>query len=129
MERRTINPWHWQDKFGFVQAEEVVGSQRILYCSGQTGTDAEGIPQYPQDMPAQLDLALANLESVLEAAGYTIAHIVRLNFYTTDVDLFLKHSDLIARRLSDVRYTSTLLGVVRLAAPELLVEIEATAAR
>jgi hypothetical protein len=52
-----------------------------------------------------------------------------LNFYTTDVDLFLEHFEVIARRLRGVRYSSTLLGVTRLADPDLLVEIEATASR
>ncbi len=30
MERRVINPWKWQDNFGFVQANEVTGAQRTL---------------------------------------------------------------------------------------------------
>jgi len=34
MERRAINPWSWQDNFGFVQANEVSGQQRTLICSG-----------------------------------------------------------------------------------------------
>lgn len=129
MGRRTINPWRWQDRFGFVQAEEVVASGRTLYCSGQTSTDGAGVPQHPGDMHAQLALALDNLEAVLKAAGYALADIVRLNFYTTDVDLFLEHSGVIAGRLHGVRYSSTLLGVARLAGPALLVEMEATASR
>lgn len=32
MERRIINPWTWQDEFGYVQANEVSGVQRTLYC-------------------------------------------------------------------------------------------------
>ena len=129
MQRRTINPWRWQDRFGFVQAEEVVGIRSTLYCSGQTSTDSSGVPQHPGNMRAQLGLALDNLETVLRAAGYAVADIVRLNFYTTDVDQFLEHFEVVAGRLSGVRYSSTLLGVARLAGPDLLVEIEATASR
>jgi enamine deaminase RidA (YjgF/YER057c/UK114 family) len=129
MERRTINPWRWQDRFGFVQAEEVVAGERTLYCSGQTSTDAGGSPQHPGDMRAQLGVALDNLEALLQAAGYSLAHIVRLNFYTTDMDRFLEHAGFVAGRLSGVRYSSTLIGVARLASPDLMVEIEATAAR
>ena len=40
MERRIINPWTWQDEFGYVQANEVSGVQRTLYCSGQAANDA-----------------------------------------------------------------------------------------
>lgn len=34
MERRIINPWTWQDEFGYVQANVVSGVQHTLYCSG-----------------------------------------------------------------------------------------------
>jgi len=36
MERRIINPWSWQDQFGYVQAHEVSGTRRVLFCAGQT---------------------------------------------------------------------------------------------
>jgi hypothetical protein len=39
MERHIINPWTWQDEFGFAQAVEAVGARRVLYCTGQTATD------------------------------------------------------------------------------------------
>jgi enamine deaminase RidA (YjgF/YER057c/UK114 family) len=80
-------------------------------------------------MRGQLEMSLTNLEVVLHHAGYTLTDVVRLNYYTTDVDLLLRHGDVIAARLAGVRYASTLLGVARLAGPELLVEIEATAVR
>lgn len=40
MERGIINPWKWQDEYGFVQANEVSGGQRVLYCAGQVSVDA-----------------------------------------------------------------------------------------
>ena len=42
MERRIVNPWSWQDQFGFVQGAELQGVQRMLICAGQTAIDAEG---------------------------------------------------------------------------------------
>ena len=42
MERRILNPWTWQDTYGFVQANEVTGGQRVVYCAGQTSVDADG---------------------------------------------------------------------------------------
>ena len=129
MDRRVINPWTWQDQFAFVQANEVSGAQRIVLCAGQTSVDAAGHPMHVGDMRAQLGLALDNLETVLRRAGMTLANVVRLNYYTTDVDALLGAWDLLAGRLSAAgcRPASTLLGVARLAFPELLVEIEATA--
>jgi enamine deaminase RidA (YjgF/YER057c/UK114 family) len=128
MKRAPINPWTWSVRFGFDQAELIEGHRRELVCSGQTAVDADGNPQHPGDMAAQLDLALSNLEAVLAGADMTFANVVRLNVYTTDVDAFLEHFATLTDRLADAgRVASTLLGVTRLAFPQLLVEIEATA--
>src|SRR6187431_2330130 len=89
VDRRIVNPWTWQDRFGFVQAQEVTGAERILYCAGQTSVDAEGNPVHDTDMPAQVDQALNNLEEVLGRAGFQLSDVVRLNYYTTDVDAFI----------------------------------------
>lgn len=58
----------------------------------------------------------------------TLANIVRLNIYVTDIQRsFSESQGVLASRLSGVECTSTLLGVASLAAPDLLVELEATA--
>jgi enamine deaminase RidA (YjgF/YER057c/UK114 family) len=82
MERKPINPWSWSIELGFDQAQLVEGHQRLLVCSGQDAVGADGNPQHPGDMAAQLELALDNLEAVLAAADMTLANIVRLNVYT-----------------------------------------------
>jgi enamine deaminase RidA (YjgF/YER057c/UK114 family) len=127
--RKPINPWSWSIKLGFDQAQLIEGHQRQLVCSGQDAVDADGNPQHPGDMAAQLELALDNLETVLAAAGMTLANIVRLNAYTTDVDELLAHFTGLTDRFgnSDARFATSLLGVTRLAAPQLLVMLEATA--
>jgi enamine deaminase RidA (YjgF/YER057c/UK114 family) len=129
MERRVINPWTWQDQYGFAQAIEVTGSERALFCAGQTSSDADGNPLHAGDMRAQLGQALDNLETVLREAGFELSHVVRLNTYTTDVDAFLEAGEATAARLAAAgcRPSATLLGVARLAFPEFLVELEATA--
>jgi enamine deaminase RidA (YjgF/YER057c/UK114 family) len=131
MERRVINPWAWQDNFGFVQAVEVQSAQRTLYCAGQTANDADGTPTHAGDMRGQIGAALDNLETVLRASGFELGDIVRLNIYTTDVDLFLASYDVFVERLAGVgvRQSSTLVGVTRLAFPEFMVEFEATAVK
>ena len=131
MERKVINPWKWQDQYGFVQANEVSGAQRVLYCSGQVSVDAEGAALHPGDIRAQITQALNNVDSVLSAARFKLSDVVRLNFYTTDVDRILEAWPLIRDRLAQAgcRQASTLLGVARLYHPEILVEIEATAVR
>jgi enamine deaminase RidA (YjgF/YER057c/UK114 family) len=129
MERQIINPWTWQDQFGFVQAQAVSGAERTIYCAGQTSVDADGNPMHDGDLGAQLGQALDNLETVLRESGASLADVVRLNYFVTDVDAFIAASEAAGRRLADAgcRPASTLLQVSRLAIPSLLVEIEATA--
>jgi enamine deaminase RidA (YjgF/YER057c/UK114 family) len=126
--RKAINPWSWSINLGFDQAQLIEGHQRQLVCSGQDAVDADGNPQHPGDMAAQLELALDNLEAVLAAADMTLANIVRLNVYTTDVDEYLKHFASLTDRFgnSDGRFATSLLGVAQLPA-HLLVMLEATA--
>lgn len=131
MERRTINPWQWQDQFGFSQALEITAGQHVLYCAGQTSIDAQGNPSHPGNIGAQVRQAVDNLDEVLSRAGYSLSDLVRLNVYTTDVDqLFASYDELVGRLAqAGVQPAMTLLGVTRLAFPELMVEIEATAVK
>jgi enamine deaminase RidA (YjgF/YER057c/UK114 family) len=129
MERTAVNPWTWSVNFGFNQAELVEGASKVLFCSGQTSVDANGAPQHPGDMAAQITLALDNLEAVLTGGGMSLANVVRLNFYTTDVDAYLANAAVVGARTgaAGVAPAGTLLGVARLAFPELMIEMEATA--
>jgi len=129
IKRTAVNPWDWSVQMGFNQGEVVEGHSRTLFCAGQTATSAEGQPQHAGDMTAQVAMAVDNLEAVLQEAGMQLANVVRLNIYTTDVDAFLANYGGMVARLAAVGVAppGTLLGVSRLAYPELLVEIEATA--
>jgi enamine deaminase RidA (YjgF/YER057c/UK114 family) len=127
MQRTSINPWSWSIQLGFDQAQLIEGHQRLLVCSPQESMDADGNPQHPGDMAAQLELALDNLEAVVAAADMTLANIVRLNFYTTDVDELFKHFARVNDRFGNSRYATTVLGVAHLPARFLIV-LEATAA-
>ena len=87
---------------------------------------ADGNPQHPGDMAAQLELALDNLEAVLAGADMTLANIVRLNVYTTDVDEVIRHFPAINDRFGTSRYATSVLGVAHLPA-QFLIMLEATA--
>ncbi len=126
-QRTAINPHSWTIALGFDQAQLIEGHQRLLVCSGQDAVDADGNPQHPGDMAAQLDMALDNLQAIVAAAGMTLANIVRLNVYTTDIDeLINKHFPRITDRFGNSRYATSVLGVAHLPA-QLLVMLEATA--
>ncbi len=129
VERTAINPVTWSQEMGFNQGEVVSGHTRTLYCSGQTAMRRDGKPLHDGDMAAQLALSLDNLQAVLGEASMSLASLVRLNVYSTDVDLLFAHYGVLAARLgaAGVAPTTTMLGVTRLAIPGQLVELEGTA--
>jgi enamine deaminase RidA (YjgF/YER057c/UK114 family) len=65
VEQRKINPWKWQDQYGFSQGIEVTNAGRVLYCAGQASVDENGKPLHVGDMRKQIDQAFRNLEAVL----------------------------------------------------------------
>jgi enamine deaminase RidA (YjgF/YER057c/UK114 family) len=107
----------------------VIGAQRVLYVSGQTSNDANGAPMHPGDIVAQFKLAWKNLVEVLAAANMEPKNVVRLNFYTKDVEAFMAKAAEIIPVYAEAgcKPAATLLGVVGLFEPSILVEIEATA--
>jgi enamine deaminase RidA (YjgF/YER057c/UK114 family) len=131
VQKQVINPWTWQERFGFVQANRITGAQQVLYCAGQTSVDGDGNPLHIGQMQEQALQAIDNLETVLSEAGFELADIVRLTTYVTDVDAYRQAAPAVGKRLGQagVKQAASLIGVARLALPDLLVEIEATATR
>jgi enamine deaminase RidA (YjgF/YER057c/UK114 family) len=130
MKRTAINPSDWSLRFGFNQGELVEGSGKLLFCAGQVATDDRGRPQHAGDVAAQASLALDNLEAVLAKAGMSLANVVRLTIFTTQIDAVMQNFGVLTSRLdaAGVKPAQTLIGVARLALPDFLIEIEATAA-
>lgn len=131
MQTQSVNPWTWQEAFGYTQANLISEVQQVLLCSGQLSMDSNGSLTGAGDMEAQVSTAMDNLATVLESAGFSLADVVKLTIYTTDVDTYLQsHGVVVERTRHDGRSPAmTLIGVSRLAFPELLVEIEAIAAK
>lgn len=131
MQKRNINPWQWQDPLSFSQAVEVEASGKVLYCAGQLSVDANGNALHIGDMRKQINQAFDNLDQLLAQSGYTLGHVVRLNYYTTDMPAFLAAYDVVTERLREctIKPSGCLLGFSALATPGLMIEIEATAVR
>ena len=125
-----MHPWNWQDPLHFAQSVEAPRATRVVFLAGQTAVDSGGRPLHAGDMTAQLERAFDNLEIVLKESGLTLANLVRLNYYVTDMAAFAGARQVVAERLGSlaVKPSGCLLGVTCLAQPDLMVEIEATAA-
>lgn len=130
MQRDIINPWSWQDAYGYVHANKITGEAQWLFVAGQTASDGEGHTLHKGDMAAQIDVVLENIGTILAQAGMDFSNVVRLNIYTLDLPALMAAHDHMSARLQALgcRHAGTLLGVSGLAAPDALVEMEVTAA-
>jgi enamine deaminase RidA (YjgF/YER057c/UK114 family) len=130
VERRAIDPWTWGEDYDFSHAIEISGASRLVYCSGQPSADADGKARPGEDMLTQFHGALDNVETVLAQAGLALGDVVRLVYYTTDVEAFLEAVPKVGARLKKTgcKPAATLVEVGRLADPGWMIEIEATAA-
>lgn len=129
MEKRIIDPRPWMVGAGFVPAVEVRGAEKVLYVAGVVSVDATGAPLHEGDMLGQLIEAIDILEAVLKEGGCSLSDIVRLTTYTTDMDAFRRVRPTVQKRFDDAncRFAASLIGVARLARPQDLLELEATA--
>ncbi|MBC9934164.1 RidA family protein [Chitinophaga qingshengii] len=130
MEKRIINPWQWQDERNYAQAVEIKQPGGILYCSGQAAVHPDGRSS-TDDMRTQFQLALQNLEQVINTAGYACNGIARLTIYSTSSAEFIAtcfdlYKEWIARH--EVKTALTVLEVNGLF-ETLKVELEATVVR
>lgn len=126
MEKRTINPWQWQDERSYVQAVEVKGISGTLYCAGQAAVHPDGRSS-TDDMKTQLLLAIQNLEQVITEAGYECRNIVRLNILTTSSAEFFTCFDVLQDWIAKhgIKQASTFYEV-NILFETLKVELEAT---
>lgn len=127
MEKRIINPWQYQDNFGYAQAVEIKQAESTLYCAGQAAMNADGVPS-TGDMKSQLIQALQNLEQVIGKAGYKCEGIVRLNIFVTSAPEFFNCFEVLKDWVSKygIKQATTLLEVKGLAFESLKIELEAT---
>ena len=100
---------------------------RQIFIAGQTPRDRDGNCVGLGDMRAQIEQVGENIKAALEAAGASLADIVKTTTYVTDMDEYFRHQDMRMRYLGAALPTSTTVQVVRLSRPEFLVEIEALA--
>ena len=104
----------------------------IVYLAGQVSSDASGRLIGEGNFEAQVEQVFRNLKIAVEAAGGTMANIVKLNIYLVAA---VGQAEVPKLRAIRNRYVnvesppaSTLVVVSRLAQPGWLIEIEAVAA-
>jgi len=111
----------------YSQAIRVTGAETILFISGQVDYDAKGGPGHAGDFPAQARATFEALKAQVEAAGGTMASIVKLNTYLVDIRHRTEMAAIREEFFGKKGPASTLVGVTALAQPGWLIEIEAIA--
>ena len=127
-----LNPDGLTKPTGYTQVVVVAEPSKLIYVSGQTARSATGEIVGKGDLRAQVTQAMENLRTALAAAGATMQDIVKLNYYVVN----LKDDQVPVIREVRQKYltgehppAATLVGVTALAQADLMVEIEAVAAR
>ena len=105
----------------------VSGTGKMVFVAGQLARDANGNCVGKGDMRAQIQQVGENIKTCFEAAGATLADIVKTNTFVTNYEEYSKHGDMRARYFGPATPTSTTVQISRLADPDAMVEIEAIA--
>lgn len=129
MTRRNISTGK-QSEAANAHSAGVRASGDFVFTSGITPRDDAGAVTGAGDMAAQIRQTLSNLRDVLAAAGTGFEQVVKYTVFVTDIDAYIG-----ARRdgntgLDEAMVSApalTLVEVSRLAHPDMMVEIEATA--
>ncbi len=111
----------------YTQVVTVSGSGRMIFVAGQLARDAQGNLVGKGDMRAQIQQTGENIKICLEAAGASLADIVKTSTFVTDFGEFSKHGDMRLRYFGPATPTSTTVEVRRLADPDAMIEIEVMA--
>jgi enamine deaminase RidA (YjgF/YER057c/UK114 family) len=129
---RRIRPFNTRDTYPEQKLDndlcQAVVAGNTVYLRGQIGQDLETRESVGSgDVAAQTEQAMANIAILLEEAGSSLADIVKVVVYLTDVRYREPVYQVMGRWLKGVYPVSTGVVVTALARPEWLVEIDATA--
>ncbi len=102
-----------------------VPSGPLLFVAGQVGMDVNG--KIPVSAAEQCELALKNIETILEGEGATLADVVNVTVYVTDMRYLDEITPARLKAFPKDGPASAIVQVAGLAFPELKVEIEAVA--
>lgn len=108
----------------YSQAVEVSGGNRILFLSGQLGTEVDGT--VPSSMEEQARLAWRNVGRQLAAAGMGFGNLVKVTMIIPNAAEIPASRAARAEVLGDLRPASTVI-VAGLADPAWKIEIEGVA--
>ena len=98
----------------------------LVYVSGQSGRDPV-TDHVADDIETQTEQVLANIRTILEAAGTSMSRVVRCGVFLTDMREFKRMNAVYDRMFDGHKPARTTVAVSELPGPGLRVEIDAIA--
>jgi enamine deaminase RidA (YjgF/YER057c/UK114 family) len=125
MKQERIDPgWAWTRKLN-ISAGVKLGD--TVYTSGTVAFDSEGNVIGEGDVYAQSKQVFKNIEEVLAAAGATMADVVKITTFLTDISGYGEFGRARTEAFPAGVPASAAYATPALIKPELLVEVEAIA--
>lgn len=129
---RRIRPFNARDTYPEQNLNndlsQAVVAGDTIYLRGQVGQDLDTSENVGiGDVEAQAEQSMKNIKQLLEEAGGTLEHIVKVTVYLVDPRYRETVYRVMGRWLTGVHPVSAGIVVSALARPEWLVEIDATA--
>lgn len=115
------------DPPGYSQGVKVSGAQTILFLAGQVAYDKDGSVAHRGDFTAQARAVFGSIKALVEAAGGSLANVVKINAYVTDARHRPEFRIVREEFFGAKGPASTMVQVAALAHPDYLIEVEAIA--
>ena len=103
-----------------------MGFERLVFVAGQGGSDPV-TGAMPDDIEAQTEQCLRNVEAILKAAGSSLQYVLRCGVFLIDMGEFNRMNGVYARMFGDHRPARTTIQAAALPQPGLRVEIDCIA--
>jgi enamine deaminase RidA (YjgF/YER057c/UK114 family) len=115
------------DPATYSQGVKVTQAQSVLFLSGQVAYTAEGGVACRGDFKGQARGAFEAIKALVESQGGTVANIVKITTYVTDMRYRADLAPIREEFLGRKGPASTLVEISQLAHPDWMIEIEAIA--
>ena len=114
----------WEDIIGYSRAVKV---GRLIEVTGTVASDENGEVVGKDDPYQQTRYIYQKIQKVLEIAGATMANIIRVRMFVTDISQWQEYGRAHSEVFKDIKPCNTMVEVSALIEPDYLIEIEATA--
>ena len=125
--KKIVQPKDLPVRKSHSQVVTVTGGTLVFIAGMTSRSEVDAQPVHRGDMRAQLRQCCENIGRALRAVGGDYADVVKTTTFMTDVEEYHRVNDERAKYFKADLPTSALIGVVRLAHPDLMVELEGMA--